>query len=261
MSLTLGGRCWQMQIDQALIDSLPSLEELERKGPATGGRSLTADEQRKAQVNKKKKRKNLETKAKSEALCKRQLISWGGTGVVKNRDDSRNIRGQEIRISTDVDYRGTIPIRINGMVLNMSLRVESKGITLTEKVVRYEEDGSVTKTVRGSFSMANLSDKQRTYLQDAREEGKFSAIHLAWWLNGDCIRVNFIPWKWWPELEKCLAERAKKDKRFRGKSLRYHADLDLLDETNILKVNGRWTFEPGHWLPPLLAKGEQPILF
>jgi len=233
-----------------LAAQLPTLEELKQRGEPTKARPLTDTEQARAKADKKDRPKHLETKRKSEALCKYHLRKWGCTNVEKVRDDLRIVGDHSIRISKDVDFRSDWPLLLDGIVRPVPTRVESKGITLRV--------GS--KGLMGSFPLSNLSAKEREYLHKNRMRGGLSAIHLAWWFNGECSMVDFILWKNWSAIEDWLKDKAEHDKRFGGKSLRWHADRDLMGRCEIYKASGRWHLCHDHWLEPLLTKGEQPKL-
>jgi hypothetical protein len=249
------------------MSDLPTLEELKARGPAPRGRALTPEEWARAKANKAQKPKHLETKRKSEALCKRHFQKWGAK-LSKARDDERHVKDdnepdgyRQVRISTDVDFVGTIPLCVNGHVTTFPLKVESKGITLKRRVVRYLDTGKAVYKVTGSFPLKNLSAKERSYLRANRQAGGLSVVHMAMWLDGAPLCVAVIPWKDWGPLEAALAEKAKNDKRYRGKSLRYHADLDLILHCRVQKLSGRWELCDDHWLASLLPrKGEQPTL-
>lgn len=241
---------------------LPTLEELQKRGSPYGpdGKlrvetvTATPEEQRQAKKDRAAKPKHLQTKKRSEALCRRQLEKFGAT-LAKARDDLITIhRGgvpQQVRVSKDVDFVGSIPLRVNGSVSAFPLRVESKGITLKRR----------GKRVTGSFPLGNLSDKERVYLFENRRAGGLSCVHMAWWLEGQIHDVHLVSWRDWLNIEIALKGIAEEDKRFSGKSLRYHADLDLLIGTGINKVSGRWVLEPEHWLARLLpTDGERPAL-
>ena len=233
-----------------LAAQLPTLEELKQRGEPTKARPLTDTEQAQAKADKEDRPKHLETKRKSEALCKYHLRKWGCTNVEKVRDDLRIVGDHSIRISKDVDFRGDIPLLVEGVARLIPLRVESKGITL-----RAGSSGTM-----GSFPLSNLSAKEREYLHENRVRGGLSAIHLAWWFDSECLAVLFIPWKRWFTIEDELMKKTEEDKRFKGKSLRWHADKHLVNDCIIYKASGRWHLCHDHWLGPLLTKGEQPGL-
>ena len=227
----------------------PSLEELEAlHGPLSlaQSRALTAQEREQASVAKgQKKHRHLETKRKSEAIVKRQWEKWGAA-LAKARDDLITLKtGQQVRVSKDVDFVGSIPLRLNGSVRTVPLKVESKGITL--------------KKGKGSFPLSNLSDKERRYLSDHRAVGGLAVVHLCWWEAGECVACHIVNWKQWEQLEAGLL--AMSDGKFSGKSLRYHADLMLLVGCGVVKEHGRWKLEADHWLHELLAYGQAPLLF
>ena len=51
-----------------------------------------------------------------------------------------------------------------------------------------------------------------------------------------------------------LADRAKENKRIKGKSIRCHADEhDLLKRCRVYKIAGRWRPAAENWLKPLLV--------
>jgi len=234
----------------AAIDlfSPPDLEELEAlHGPLhlVQSRQLTEQEQEQART-REPKRKHLETKRKSEAIVKRQWARWGAN-LAKARDDLITLKtGQQVRVSKDVDFVGDIPLRLNGHVSTYPLKVESKGITLDAKG-------------RGSFPLSNLSDKERRYLSNHRAGGGLAVVHLCWWQAGECVACHVVNWKQWERLEAGLS--ALSDGKFGGKSLRYHADLMLLVGCAVVKVHSRWELEADHWLRPMLANGQAPMLF
>lgn len=254
-------------MEQTLIDTLPTIEELQERGLPMPGRALTPAEQTLARQDRKARPKHLETKKKSEALCKRQLLKWGAS-LQKARDDEISVRDtsvsggyRTIRVSKDVDFVGSIPLRINGNVTAYPFKVESKGITLKKKLRRIGEDDSREYVLRGSFPLSSLSAKERGYLTENRIRGGLSMVHLAWWLEGKIEAVHLVSWLPWASIEEALAKKAETDGRFGGKSLRYHADLELLELHGIIKVGGRWELYPDHPLSQYLPdKDEQPLL-
>ena len=244
---------------------LPSLEELkEIHGTPKPARELTPAELKQAKADRAARPKHLETKKKSEALCKRQLEKWGAT-VAKARDDERVIKGVgHVRISTDVDFVGYIPlIPPGGMnVVSVPLKVESKGATLKGVNAKYHEDGTVSYQLRGSLPLKNISDKERSYLRRHRLAGGLSAVHVAWWYEGKCDVCLFIQWKDWGKIERELLLKAVHDKRFKGASIRWHADQDIIEKYAVMKLSGRWELHEDHWLREHLPQsGEQPLMF
>ena len=68
---------------------------------------------------------------------------------------------------------------------------------------------------------------------------------LVYWEDVGKARVFIVPHKDWLEIIGVkLSEKAEDDARFKGKSLRRDKDFDLLEEYEIIKVNGRWTLGP-----------------
>jgi hypothetical protein len=247
-----------------LPPSLEELEQLRKQGKLKKeSRPLTRAEQA-AQHMKPPKAPHLETKKKSEALCRRQMQKLGAD-IRKAADDERILgSGITVRISKDVDFVGSIPLRVNGVVHATPLRVESKGITLKTRY-KYGEDGQRIARHTGSFPLKNLSDKERIYLTTNRRNGGLSVVHLAFWTRDESLtieRVFLVGWKDWPGIERQLQQIAEEDGRFSGKSLRFHKDLHLLDGTEVQKISGQWQLEPNHWLKQWLPDDDtQLILF
>lgn len=242
--------------------NLPTLGDLQSRGVPVPGRTLTDAEQAQKRADMASRPKHLRTKHKSEQLCSYQFNRWGAQSFYKARDDERYVKGVGlIRVATDVDFVGSLPIMVRGDVRAVTLKVESKGITLRASRLYYHEDGSTSYKLTGSLPLSNLSAKERGYLDKNREAGGLSVVHIAWWFEGNCQAVHVVPWRDWVGIERALLVKAAEDKRFQGKSLRYHADGDLLAHCLVEKVRGRWALAPGHWLTPLLAHGQRPEMF
>ena len=164
------------------------------------------------------------------------------------------------RVTRDVDFTGEITLRINGKIGTYPLRVEAKSSTLHL---------GYSKRIMGAFTLSNLNRKQRNYLQDNTLHGGLSCVHLSWWYDGQCSTTHIITWRQWLRMEKMLQEEiAVDDKRFKGKSLRWHADRDIIEDPNwianclVFKARNRWWFSDGHWLEKHVVKnaGEQQQL-
>jgi hypothetical protein len=160
-----------------------------------------------------------------------------------------NEEGENYRISQDVDFRGLIALRVRGRTAMYPLRVEAKGITLQES----------SKGPVGSFPLSGISKIQRQYLEDNRQRGGLSVIHLSWWYKGKCERAHMISWRRWQEMEQALLANATGN--YKGKSLRYHekTDMGTIYDCVIFKVSNQWKMVESHWLKPFLPQQEEEI--
>ena len=188
--------------------------------------------------------------------------------------DRKTGDSKSIYIGRDVDYEGEVPLRLNGVVSQWTLRLEVKTITGER------------------FSLSSLTPTQQRYLEKARGAGRVPWIALVWYRHeytcaacghvfdgynarkcpqcysqdlerqdeADC--VHLIPWREWPQVLQAVAQKARENRQFKGKSLRRRVDWDLLHRYAILKKNRRWEFVEAHWLLPYLPEPEdaQPEL-
>ena len=232
------------------LPPLPSLEEAQRIAEEQGvGRPLTDEEMVLARAaSRDNQRRHLQTTKWSEALCKRQFHSLG-IFLSKNRSDLIFLRGKgPIRMSTGVDFRGVAAIKgtAQGAQRTVTVMVEAKGFT-------------IDNDEHGGWPVNSLSKGQRQYLEENRQAGGLSIVHLsAWKRDGELVASFIISWLQWQHMEWELLQRAKGN--YKGGSLRMPQDLDLIIHYAMLKQKGQWHPMEGHWLSGLLVPHGQPEL-
>ena len=236
----------------------------------TEPRLLTDDEQALADAEKAQRPSRAKIGARGEAVVKSLLESRLHATLRKvavqptEITDKRTQSTRTIYIGKDVDYEGDVSLRLNGSISRWPTRIEVKTIT-SER-----------------FALKSLTAAQQRHLEKARREGKVAWIALVWYARHytcqDCghvfsntkarkcpecysqnlmrqdeaDRIHLIPWREWTQVKLAIAQRAREDRRFRGKSLRRKIDWDLLHRYEIVKTLRRWKFVEDHWLLPYL---------
>lgn len=235
-----------------MTNPLPTFEELQQRGPVEEGRVLTVEEMQQAKIDKANKPDRNKTKRQSESLCKRQFKKFFGVKLVKVRDDLMDGPHGHYRVSSDVDFRGDMPLLVNGIIQVRPVRVECKGIT-----VKANKKG--VHGWAGRFSLSRISKTQRQYLEENRLAGGLSILFLSYHLEGKVVRTYIVSWKGWLDIEEEL-RLIKSPKNFQGKSLRTW-DLELLNTSEVFKRNARWQLCRDHWiiehLPDINVEAEQ----
>ncbi len=228
----------------------------------------TPEQTSRARAQRSQKRTKKQITEKSEQAVQGWFERGLHASLSKNPVEEKVIhRGtpkeRTIRVSHDVDYGGSIPLLFNGTVTTWPLKVEVKGIT---------DD---------KFPLSNLNDKEREFLDRARNNHQVAWVALVWWddiyhcneckhehtehgplrcpqCNSRDIRTEYgiqvmhvIPWKDWPGIEASLVAKRADDKRFGGRSIR-RKDWHLLKSYAVCKVRGRWTLDDAHWLRPFI---------
>jgi hypothetical protein len=219
-----------------LLPAIPTWDELKemmedgRLSPVV--RPLSDEERANARLARKSKSKQTLLKNKGEQAARQFLKTHFQAELHKNADRPQEIKGHVVRISTDVDYSGSIVLRVKGVNTPYPAKIEVKAIS------------------RWTFPLSRVSDTERKYLNQAKAANHIAAVVLVW-IDGDneAVILHFVPWKDWTTLEAGLL--AKATGNFQGKSIR-RVDLRDLDPYAFRKTNGRWVPDEHNILVPYL---------
>ena len=208
------------------------------------GRLLTNEEMARAKADRAaaSARSRSRPGPKSEGLA---LRFYSGLKIqLRKQSVATNIldrRGNPIRRSIDVDYVGSIGLNGQAVVF----KTEVKAVT------------------EGHLPLSRISDIQRGYLNKSLKMGAVTVLTIVWWTKIDprmdeTVTVLFpVPWADWLGIEDVLRGKARGN--YKGNSFRT-TDLPLLNPYGILKVNGRWSLKPEHWLYRLLHQSEEEVV-
>ena len=230
-------------------------------GTAPPGEPALASDAEIAQADAGRKARPIRNRIKmvAERWTKAKLEGLLNASVKKNSDRLHTTEyGNYYRTSTGVDYSAIVWLKssTDSAVKPWPCVVEVKGVN------------------SGSFPLKNLSTKEIEYLCKGRKHG-LAMVSLVWCRDGKVARGFWIPWRLglpksglmeqlgavdWADLLEYLRAEAKRDKRFKGMSIR-EKDLTYLDSCELRKVKGRW--QPPAWLAPLIpGRGAvQPPMF
>lgn len=215
------------------IPTIAEIEQLVREGKMSLELpKLTPEEMERAKLERKSKSRQTILKNKGEQAARQFLKTHFLANLQKNADRPQEVKGRVVRISTDVDYSGSIMLRVKGTNFPYPAKIEVKAIS------------------RWTFPVDRMSAVERKYLEQGRAAGQITGVVLVW-INGDddAVLLHFVPWRDWEGLEKSLLAKAKGN--YQGKSIR-RVDLPDLDRYAFRKINGRWVPDPSNILVPLM---------